>query len=239
MNTNVNLEAALGVLSLVGFCFVLLLTGLVFVHALARRKKARAVRALAAALALCVLYAGGTVAFSLASSERVLARGEEKYFCEIDCHLAYSVVGVRKAKTLGGPPQRLTAGGEFYVVTVRTRFDENTVSPRRGDAPLTPNPRAAAVFDGRGRRYEPSSEAQRVLEGSGAAGRPLSAPLRPGESYTTELVFDLPTDARDPVLLINESDVPTRFIIGHENSLLHKQTKFRIEPQTGESARGL
>lgn len=35
------------------------------------------------------------------------ARGGEKYFCEKDCHLAYSVVGVRGAKSLGGA----TAGG--------------------------------------------------------------------------------------------------------------------------------
>ncbi|HYH86237.1 MAG TPA: hypothetical protein VEX60_12350 [Pyrinomonadaceae bacterium] len=35
-------------------------------------------------------------------------------------------------------------------------------------------------------------------------------------------------DARSPVLLINESDLLTRFIIGHENSPLHKKTEFRL-----------
>jgi hypothetical protein len=57
---------------------------------------------------------------------------------------------------------------------------------------------------------------------------PLDTPLRPGESYTTELVFDLPTGARDARLLVNESDLPTRFIIGHENSPLHKKTEFKL-----------
>ncbi len=59
---------------------------------------------------------------------------------------------------------------------------------------------------------------------------PLSTPLRPGEFYVTKLVFDLPADATNPQLLINEADLPTHFIIGHENSPLHKKTRFKLEP---------
>jgi hypothetical protein len=44
------------------------------------------------------------------------------------------------------------------------------------------------------------------------------------------LVFDLPSDTRCPALLVGESLLPTRFIIGHENSLLHRRTRFRLEP---------
>jgi hypothetical protein len=239
MNTNVNLEAALGVLALVGSGLVLAALGVVVAYAFFKRKHALARKVLFVAAAFVGLYADGMFIFSLASSERVLARGEEKYFCEIDCHLAYSVVGTRRAKTLGDPPHQANAAGEFYVVTVRTRFDENTVSPTRGDAPLWPNPRAVSAADAQGRRYAISTEGQRALELSGAASRPLSTPLRPGESYTTELVFDLPPDAPNPTLLINESMLPTRFIIGHENSFLHKQTKFRLDERADESAREL
>ena len=39
------------------------------------------------------------------------------------------------------------------------------------------------------------------------------------------------------VLLLNESSLPTRFIIGHENSLLHRRTKFRIEPRAENASR--
>lgn len=237
VNTNVNLEAAAGVLALAGGCLVLLLLGLLAAHALVKRRPARARKVALVALAGGAVYLGGVLAFSAASAERVLAGGEEKYFCEIDCHLAYAVVGVRKAKTLGRAPGEATAAGEFYVVHVRTRFDENTVSPRRDDRPLTPNARAATVFDSEGRSYSPSPEGLRALELSGEAGPPLSTPLRPGESYTTALVFDLPPGVREPVLLLNESSLPTRFIIGHENSLLHKRTKFRIEPRAESAAR--
>lgn len=69
MNSNVNLESAVGASGLLGAGFVLLSAG---------------------------------PAFSLSGAEKVLARGEEKYFREPDCHLAYSVVGVRRSKTPGG-----------------------------------------------------------------------------------------------------------------------------------------
>ena len=229
VNTNVNLEAAVGVLAFVGSCFVLVLLGIVLAHALATRRFARARRVAFVLLAGGALYLVALLAFSLPSGEKVLAGGQEKYFCEIDCHLAYSVAGVRKAKTLGAAGGQATAAGEFYVVTVRTRFDENTISPRRGDAPLTPNPRGAAVFDADGKRYEVSSEAARALEAAGEAGKPFSTPLRPGESYETVLAFDLPEGAQGPTLLINEADLPTRFIIGHENSPLHKRVRFRLD----------
>jgi len=52
--------------------------------------------------------------------------------------------------------------------------------------------------------------------------------LRPGESYTTDSVFDVPQDARGLRLLITEDDPETRFVIGHENSLLHKKICFGL-----------
>jgi hypothetical protein len=113
-------------------------------------------------------------------------------------------------------------------VTLKTRFDEETISPRRGDAPLHPNPRRATVRDAGGRVYEVSEEGRDALATEGGVGMQLDTPLRPGESYTTELVFDVPADARDPVLLLNESSPETRFIIGHENSPLHRKTEYGL-----------
>src|SRR5438105_12484543 len=192
------------------------------------RRFGRARVTLAVLACVAVVYFGLVLVFSVASGERILARGEEKYFCELDCHLAYSVADVRRAKTVGDGPQAATARGEFYVVTVRTRFDETTISEHRGNGELYPNPRRVTVYDEQGRAYPVSEEGARALADAGGAGTPLDTPLRPGESYTTELVFDLPEDARSPVLLINESDLPPRFIIGHENSFLHKKTEFRL-----------
>jgi hypothetical protein len=228
VNTNVNFPAPLGVIGFLGACLVLVVLGLVAMHALVVRRYGRARVSLALLACVTALYFGVVLVFSFASGERVLARGEEKHFCEIDCHLAYSVVGVRRAKTLGEGSGQVSASGEFIVVTLKTRFDETTISPRRGDSELYPNPRRVTVYDANGRSYVPSEEGARALAASGAGGMPIDTPLRPGDSYTTELVFDLPTDARDVRLLVNESDLPTRFIIGHENSPLHKKTEFKL-----------
>lgn len=228
MNTNVNLSAAVGALGLLGECFVLVVLALLALHALAVRRYGRAKLSLAGMALAASAYAGLLLAFSLASGERVLARGEEKYFCEIDCHLAYSVVGVRRAKRLGAGAAGVAARGEFLVVTLRTRFDATTVGPQRGDGLLTPNPRRATLYDAAGRAYGVSEEGRRALASEGDAGMSLDTPLRPGESYSTGLVFDLPEDARDPVLLLDESSPETRLIIGHENSPLHGKTAFRL-----------
>jgi hypothetical protein len=228
VNTNVNLLAPLGALGFLGAGLLLVVLGLVALHALVVRRYGRACVSLFALAAVSALYLGLMLVFSLASGERVLARGEEKHFCEIDCHLAYSVADVRRAKTVGEGPSQATARGEFLIVTLKTRFDETTTSVDRGDGQLYPNPRRATLYDAEGRAYTASEEARRALASGGGAGAPLDTPLRPGESYTTELVFDLPADARDPVLLLNESSPETRFIIGHENSLWHKKTEFKL-----------
>lgn len=224
MNTNVNFSAPLGVLGFLSACAVLVALGLVALHALVVRRFGRARVTLVMLGAVVAAYFGLVLVFSLVSGEKVLARGEEKHFCEIDCHLAYSVVGVRREKSLGDA----TAKGEFLVATVRTRFDETTTGANRGNDLLYPNPRSTSVYDEQGRTYSVSEEGRRALASASGTGTPFETPLRPGESYTSELVFDLPSDARSPVLLINESDLPTRFIIGHENSPLHKKTEFKL-----------
>jgi hypothetical protein len=113
-------------------------------------------------------------------------------------------------------------------VTIRTRFDEKTVSPTRGNAPLNPNPRIVYVLDEHGTRYLPSPEGQMILVRSQDPGKPMSTPLRPGETYTTTVVFDLPVDVNNPTLLIQDDHPLTRLIIGHENSPFHKKIRFQL-----------
>ncbi len=69
-----------------------------------------------------VVYVSFLFGLSLVSHDNLLPRGQEKYFCEIDCHLAYSVVEVKTESA---------AATTRYVVTLRTRFDETTISSRR------------------------------------------------------------------------------------------------------------
>ncbi|HSP94473.1 MAG TPA: hypothetical protein VLU06_07965 [Thermoanaerobaculia bacterium] len=86
----------------------------------------------------------------------------------------------------------MKAGGVFHVVTVKTWFDPRTITPFRGNAPLTPGPRAVYVIDDSGRRYEPSAAGQRALEESRGGSTALTRSLRPGESCTTRFVSIFP-----------------------------------------------
>jgi hypothetical protein len=149
--------------------------------------------------------------FSLASRDTMLSRGQEKYFCEIDCHLAYSVLETKTAAE---------SNAMKYTVTLRTRFDENTISPQRPrDYPLTPAPRTIFLLDEQGRVYSPQA----------VAGTPLMTGLIPGQSYTTDLNFDLPAGVKADALLVSTSIAwPDHVVIGDENSWLHKKTYLRL-----------
>jgi len=69
--------------------------------------------------------------------------------------------------------------------------------------------------------------AERALVPSGRTSIPLTTSLRPGESYETLLVFDLPNSAPSPRLYVGVHGIEA-FLIGHEDSPLHKKIWFRI-----------
>ena len=234
METNVNLDPLIAALALLIVCGLIFVAAVALVFSIVQQKSALAGAAVIAIAGIGVVYFALLLVFSFRSGDELLARGEEKYFCEMDCHLAYSITEVREEKALedllnpSDSLKRVNASGTFWLVTIRTRFDEKTVSPTRGDAPLNPNPRIVYVLDEHGNRYLPSSEGQLILVRSHDPGKPLSTPIRPGEAYTTTVVFDLPVDVKNPTLLIQEDHPLTRIIIGHENSPFHKKIRLRL-----------
>jgi len=228
MYTNVNLAAPIGALAFLGIGCLFLVLVFALIYSVLKRKPGLRKLSLITLASITGLYLVVLLVFSFASSDRVLAQGQEKHFCELDCHLAYSVTSVHSTKTLRDLPNQLTAAGIFRVVTIKTRFDENTIGRNRGDGLLYPNSRVVTVSDANGNEYLPSAEAQRVLEGGHAAGTAMTVPLRPSETYSTTVVFDLPADVKDPTLWIREGESITHLIIGHENSPLHKRTRFQI-----------
>jgi hypothetical protein len=132
----------------------------------------------------------------------------EKYFCEIDCHVAYSLTRVERA-------------ADTVAVTVRTRFDEKTISERRSkSAPLTPNPRDVYLVDNSGRQLKPEG---------GYSGQ-LERPLIPGDSYDTTFRFRVPPAAQDLKLYIRNASFPNAWLIDHENSPGHKKVYFALQP---------
>jgi hypothetical protein len=218
MYTNVNLAAPLGALALLGTCVLIFLIAIVMIQSFIVRKNGRVKVAVVALLIIAGVYLTAMLIFSFSSRENILARGEEKYFCELDCHLAYSIVNATQARTFGDNANQPTDQRQFTIITIKTRFDEKTTGTRRGNGLLYPNRRAVLLIDEQGNRYAPVS----------LAGTPLLTPLRPGESYTTDIAFDLPVSAKAASVLINEDAWETRFVVGHENSLLHKKTRFQV-----------
>jgi hypothetical protein len=207
MHSNMNFPAPLAALGFLAACGgVALLSIGTFVALFVRKPKVARSLFLSAA-SIAVAYLGLVCIFSLVSSGRILARGQEEYFCEIDCHLAYSVTDVKPLPD--GASTR-------YIVTLRTRFDETTISNMRPkDAPLSPSPRSVQLIDAPGNTYPIES-----LEGV-----PLTTSLIPGESYTTRLTFRVPPGAQGLRLLIRTTPQwPDHFVIGDENSLLHQKT---------------
>ena len=172
------------------------------------------------------LFAYGALlaAVSLASDERMLARGETKWFCGVylDCHMGVAVHGVRTADVLGEGDSALRANGRFWIVSLAV---ENSAVR----APLRLYVPEARVADATGRSWDRAPAAERVLAGEPAD---LTREVPPGGSYVVELVYDLPEEVSDPRLLVIEKGLPERLaervLIGDEDSLLHAPTTLRI-----------
>ena len=215
----------------VGFVGTVLLLG-----TLLTRRWEPARRILLALIAVSCLYGATVLAVSLASSEKILRAGERKYFCEVDCHLAYSVTSVQTAKTLGSGEKQAAAAGTFYVVTLRTFFDPETTSANRGNGLLHPNLRMIRMLDDTGQGYAPSLEGLKALDVPAGKMVPLDQSLRPGDTYETTFVFDAPGDAKNPRLWLTDPLPLNWVLIGHENSFLHKKVYFALE--TGKEVVG-
>ena len=209
--SNMNFPAPVAALGFLAACTGSLLSLCALLAAAFLRKRHIAELTLFIVASAAFVYFGLLFGFSLASHDRLLTQGQEKYFCEIDCHLAYSVLQAKSEPT---------TASIHYVVTLRTRFDETTISSQRPKgAPLTPSPRTVQLIDSHGAIYSPET----------IAGTPLTAALIPGQSYITELFFGLPSETKDLRLLITTTPQwPDHVVIGDENSWLHKKTYFAL-----------
>jgi len=205
-----------GVLAFLALVGGVLAAGVAVLAAFLMKQRIWARRFSLAGVAGVAVYGVLLLVASLTNGDRVLAPGETKHICEIDCHTAYTVVNAGTAKSIGGR----TAQGLFHVITVRVTFDSSTIGPRRGMSPLMPGPREARVVDRGGAVYP--------LADPGSVDS-LRRNLIPGESFTTDLIFDLPVGVEEPKLLIAERTIlPDRLMIGAEYSFFHGKVYFRI-----------
>lgn len=182
-----------------------------------RSDGAGAGRSLGAVCLLLAAYGAALGIGGMIGRQRIIPAGGEKYFCELDCHLAYGVTRADLAGATEDGKERL------WAVALKTRFDEKTISPRRPlDAPTWPAPRQVALIDESGRRYTPQAGQDSLAGPHVAVSVPLDQPLRPGEFYETTLVFRLPPDAVPARLLLQDDLFISQLLIGNERSPFHR-----------------
>lgn len=152
------------------------------------------------AIGYVVVVAGAAVL----APDRALALGEEKYICELDCHLAYSVVDVRR-------------GGDSLIVRLNVRFDAQTISSHRArDLPLNPGLRRVRLVGRGGVRYPSISLGD------------LQRTLQPGQSYQTDLIFDVDAGATGLILYIADADPTKMVLVGSDNAPLRRPVGFQL-----------
>jgi hypothetical protein len=230
-------HAPLVVMAFLCTAALLALLALILLFAVWARKKRIGIGAGVFAVVLVCGYLSTLFGVSLTSREKVLAPGERKYFCEIDCHIAYSVAGVEETSILGDELRQTTATGRFVIVRIKTWFDPSTISPNRGNGELAPGPRRVVLVDDSGHEFEASVPGQAALAKLRGGTTPLCQPLRPGEGYVTDVVFDVPSGLHDPRLFVgDEVGFPDRFLIGHESSYLHKKIYLALKAASSASA---
>lgn len=114
-----------------------------------------------------------------------------------DGDLAFTVTDVTTAKTLGNSFTQKNAQGTFYVVTVKI---EN-----KGNKTATFDSSMGKVTDDKGREFERSIEGQ-TAKGMAQGNVDLFLQqIQPSLSVTGDLVFDLPSDISNPMLLVKGS----------------------------------
>jgi hypothetical protein len=169
--------------------------------AVRRRKYSRALTILLRLAVALGIYLGAVVLVSVVSDRRELHVGDRQ--CWDDWCLA--VTQVRSQAGDGARSYELT-----FLISSRARRRAQRASDTQ-----------VYLLDDRSRRYDPTPDSAAV---------PFDVLLQPGEVVRITRLFQLPVDAREPVLVATHGGwFPGLFIIGEPGSLFHKPTVVRLE----------
>jgi hypothetical protein len=229
--------APIGVLAFLSTAFLVILSLFIAFVGILRKSRSLALGGIAAAAVVALGYSSVLFGLSALSCDVELPPGAWKYFCEIDCHIANSVVHVQ---VLSPPPQELppeSARSKIVVVQLKTWFDPSTIAAQRGNGPLMPGERKVRLIDSQGRQFAESPKTAMLLARSGLRSTPLHTPLRPGESYDSYLVFETYPESHDCHLLATSAEDLDSAIWGHEISPFHGKSYFEIRGTTSAGTR--
>jgi hypothetical protein len=147
-----------------------------------------------------VAYVAAAIAVSLATPRTIVTPGDS-YCYDLWC------IGVQQVTAVPA------GGNAVYTIAVRLSSDANRVKTSAGGA-------VPYLMDGRGRRFSPAQD---------PAATPLTATLRPGESFTTTVRFVVPAGARRLYLTRDNPVMPwVPLYFGSDLAPFHRRTLLRV-----------
>jgi len=155
---------------------------------------------------------------AILSPQKVLTIGQNRCFDE----MCFAVMDVKVTPTVGSGQRQIHAKGTFYIVTIRVTCQGHGRAQSEAGV-------GVSCLDSKGNTYKVSLQGQRTFETANTTNPSLTDRVPPGESISCVQVFDLPPDASDVALHVSHSG-PGLFIIGDDESPLHKPTIIRLTP---------
>jgi len=195
---------------------IVLLTTVILSGILAYRKlRGRRIRGVALAIVLCLsVYALALVAVSLTSATLQLALGTDKCFDD----WCATVTGAESLPGLSAP-----IGMKRVAMTLR-------ISNRARQSAFRPSQPRVTLALASGVIVAPSPDAQRQFERQAGPQEDLAKRLVAGDTFQTKLVFEVPAATHEAsVILVEGPSVLTQFILGDENSFLHKKIVYPVQ----------
>jgi hypothetical protein len=154
----------------------------------------------AASLAAC---GAALLLCSCAPEERTIPVGQRIHHDDFE----YSVTSCRVSKTIGEGKEKVTAGGNFYVVAFLVENKAKRVNHEWVDS-------IAYIVDAKGTVYENLPWAQKALQPVTRLSLGEAHITLPGGSDSTVLVFDLPEDVSAPALMVRGETLMGDFFDG-------------------------
>jgi len=196
------------------FVFILLIR--IAIAAL-RRRWASAVRIVRLLGVFIAGYAVVLLLVGFSMPRRTFASGERECFDDW-CVAAFNATPAEVSPKLPCPP---TPGSDTWVAVVEVSSDAKRVRQRARDARVE-------LEDQSGQRY-PACAA--TLQQGAQPPHWLNDELGPGESFRVWLPFRVPHTATPAGLVVHHGEYPGKFIIGDDQSVLHRPALLLLPTQ--------
>ncbi len=140
--------------------------------------------------------------FSVLSTDRIVPYGTDLCFDD----WCASITATEKVASIGQGQDEVHAKGSFVILHV-------SMSNHAREIAQTPSEPRIHIIDGRGHSWSVSEAGQKALERSTGKQTDLAAHLELQQSLETQMVFDIPADAKEPKILIEEGPFITNLVL--------------------------